>query len=321
MNEETITNFLKNYIGSINDMKTPLFDIYREKFYKENKTVIGKYIPKSKRYEIYLRNIFSKYIWEIDGLFHKEGINFSFTRIKLGKFNTLIPFEINCAMESILTKDLRISGLFRQSTTTANLKECHEKIQFCRKKNITRLEVINILKQIDIITLTSVYKQLYDQYSMPLVPRWALKTFVSISDIENDIERIILIKYLIYYFPKANRNLLDSITRFFALIQHFVSDMEESSLVNMDMHGFAVVMMPQIFLKHDYILDLSGINKLIDVLEFIFLKRNILFSVGIEERGLDGFIETSYFDLKNEANMNCLIETEGSESDYSEYAV
>lgn len=316
MNEESITNYLKTYIDSINDVRTPIFDIYRDEFYEENKKTIWKYIPTKKIYEIYLRNIFSRYFWNIDGLFYKNGIDFSYTRIKLGKSKTLIPVEINCAMESILTKDLRISGLFRQSTTISNLRECHKKIQYCRKKNMSRLEVINNLLHFDIITLTSVYKQLYDQYSMPLIPKWVLNIFVTISDIQSDVDKIILLKYIIYYLPKSNRNLLDSITQFFALIQHLASDIDGDSAVNMDMHGFAVVMMPKIFLKQDYSLGLTDINKLIDLLEFIFIKRNILFSVGIREKEYDGFVETIYYDLKDGASINHLHEPEDSQSDY-----
>lgn len=304
MNEDKISDYLRNYIESINDMKTPAFIEYKEKFERHNRGVITKHIPLFSRVEIQIRNYFSGHFFNISGIFLKNNIVFSYSRIKLGRSKILVPIEINCTMESILTKDLHVSGLFRRSTTVSNLQECHSLIRKCLKKNMSKLDIINNLLNFDLITLTSVYRQLFDHFSMPLIPKWYLKSFVKVSEIESETEKIILLKYIIYSIPKSNRNLLESLTQFFSLIQYLIEDTETETPINMDMHGFAVVMMPKIFIQKNYSFDLADLNKLIDVLEFIFEKKNILFSIGVERKEENGISYINYFDLGNQENIN-----------------
>ncbi|KRH92377.1 putative Rho GTPase-activating protein domain, Rho GTPase activation protein [Pseudoloma neurophilia] len=310
MNEDRITGYLKKFVESINDIHTPAFDAYKECFIKNNIIVIKKYVSFTKRSTIFLRNILNTKFFNFNGTFFKKNVSFSYTRIRLGKFKNLIPFEINCIMESILTKELNISGLFRQSTTIQNLNDCHLTVN--QSKTLSKLECINNLLKFDLITLTSVYKQLYDQYPMSLVPKWLVYEFIKVSDISDINEKNIMLKYLIYNLPKANRNLLDSITAFFAMIQHLIENTDNSP-VNMDMHGFAVVMMPKIFLKNNNKLELTEINKLIDILEYIFINRNILFSIGVKKENIDGIVQIVYYDMKNEPNFGYYtVKEEGS---------
>lgn len=277
MNEDRICDTLNKNFYSINDMTTPIFNFHKKKFFLENKNILKKYISIFLKLEIFIRNLISKYFFDCNGIFYENDVDFSYCRIKLGKKNVLIPFEINCTMESILTKNLKVSGLFRRSTTISNLKECHQTIQFCKHNSMNRLDVINQLLRFDLITLTSVYKQLFDHFSMSLFPIIFKDLFMKINDLNDENEKIILIKFIIYSMPKPNRNLLDSICCFFALIQNLIEDWEAEAR-NMDMHGFAVVMMPKIFIRSNINLDLNIIEKYIDVLEFIFLKRKILFA-------------------------------------------
>lgn len=312
MNEDKVTNFLKKFIESVNDMRTPVFEKYKKKFINENSAILNKYVSKKLKWEIQIRDLISKYLYSVNGIFFKKGVNYSFCRIKLGRGNVLVPLEFTCMMETILTKSLKVSGLFRRSTTGTNLQHCHQLIVNCQKKSLYRLYMINNLLQFDLITLTSVYKQLFDQFPSPLIPNWYLELIFKISDIESASEKITLLKYIIYTIPKPNRNMLDSITQFCSLIYRLVDDPSENIATNMDIHGFVVVMMPKIFIKPDTKVDLNDINKLIEVLEFIFVNRLVLFSVGKQKNMVNNKYITEFFDTGTQPNIQHTTESKST---------
>lgn len=296
MNEERITEYLVEFIESVNDITTPAFEAYRTMFITENFDIIRKYVPLTKRLHINLRNFISQNLFLFNGEFLKKEIRFSYTRIRLGQNKTLVPIEFNCLMESILTKNLNESGLFRRSATLNDLENCQKIFKDTKLKIMFRLDIINHLLQFDLITLTSVYKQLFDNYAMPLIPNRYLKLLLTISRLDSDYEKIVLLKYIIYTMPKPNRNMLDSVCSFFSLIQFLIACPKQADSRNMDMHGFAVVIMPKIFLKPSTKVSLDDINNLIKVMEYIFENRMVIFSIGVEEYKDNDAMVINYYD-------------------------
>ncbi|ELA45998.1 hypothetical protein VCUG_02509 [Vavraia culicis subsp. floridensis] len=296
MNEENITEYLVEYIESINDMDTPVFERYKAQFLNENHEIIQKHVPFLTKIRISAQNFVSMNMFACNGEFYSYNTKFSYTRIRLGQRKVLVPIEFNCIMEAILTKNLNESGLFRKSANISDLERCFCLINDSETRQMYRLEIINRLLPFDIITLTVAYKRLFDNYEMPLIPRLYLKVLLKVAKLENKYEQVVLLKYILYMMPKSNRNMLDSITQFFALMRHLVTNYNQKPTHNMDLHGFAVVIMPKIFLKPGTPVNLDDINDLIKVTEFIFENRKIIFSVGVERMKRNGQYVTDYYD-------------------------
>ncbi|ELQ74949.1 putative Rho GTPase-activating protein domain, Rho GTPase activation protein [Trachipleistophora hominis] len=296
MNEENITEYLVEHIESINDMDTPVFERYKAQFLLDNREIIKKYVPFMKRFSICMRNCFSNSLFTFNGAFYNNSTKFSYTRIRLGQRKVLVPIEFNCIMEAILTKNLNESGLFRKSANISDLERCFSLINDKETRQMYRLEIINRLLPFNIITLTVVYKRLFDNYEMPLIPHSYLKILLNVAKLENKYEQIVILKYVLYMIPKSNRNMVDSITQFFALMRYLVTNYNKKPTHNMDLHGFAVVIMPKIFLKPGTSVSLNDINDLIKITEFLFENRKILFSVGVERIKRNGQYMVDYYD-------------------------
>ncbi|ELQ75776.1 putative Rho GTPase activation protein, Rho GTPase-activating protein domain protein [Trachipleistophora hominis] len=296
MNEESITEYLVECIDSINDIETPVFERYKAQFVEQNQQIINKHVPFKTRLLIRTKNFLSENLFVCNGAFCNKSTRFSYTRIRLGQRKVLIPIEFNCIMEAILTKNLNISGLFRKSASISEFERCFSLINDQETRSMCRLEIKNRLLPFDIITLTVVYKRLFDNYDMTIIPQSFLKVLLNVSKLESKYEQVIILKYVLYMMPKSNRNMMDSIAQFFALMRYLIIYYNKTPTPNMDMYGFAVVIMPKIFLKPATAVSLDDINALIKLTEFIFENRKILFSVGVNRSMRDGSYTVDCYD-------------------------
>lgn len=295
MNEERISEYLSEYITSINDMPTPAFETYKEKFMNENSKIINKHLSISKRFRQALSRKMKCFDSQDEEFLRKE-TKFCYTRICLGQNKVLVPIEFNCMMEAILTKNMSESGLFRKSTSFINLERCLGFINDTDTYQMYKLDIINKLVSFDIITLTAAFKKLFDNFKTTVIPQQYIDMLLGISKIDDMFDKVVLLKYIIYSIPKSNRNILDSITQFFSLIQYLITSPELVVISNMDMHGFAVVIMPKVLLCSKSKVDLKMVNDLVDVMEFILRHRMILFSVGTEKIKENSGYYISYYD-------------------------
>lgn len=276
MNELLVSRFLKNTFISFNDFNTKDFKDFKMRYFERHKKHLLKYGYFEKS-ALINGNRFFKYIYNIEPMYNNR-VSFIHTRVKLGKKEIMIPVEMDIMMELIFSKDLNKRGLFRRSAAINKVKNAEKDLFNGIFSETARENIIRKLKDCDIITLTIVFKKLFDRYKL-LFPIYFLPKIVDIIKTEDLNEKLIRTKLIILSLPTTNRFLLDSICKFFSCIHFISTDKGTDYTENMNIRGFAVVMAPKLFVKNNSDITMELLNDAITFLDFIFCNSQEIFSV------------------------------------------
>ncbi|KAF7703836.1 hypothetical protein CDIK_0132 [Cucumispora dikerogammari] len=276
MNELLVSRFLLEPFDCINDLTSAEFETFRVKYFQKHKKYLSD-IGFIKRLVLISGNELCKYMYGIKGLYNGM-IRFTHTRVRLGTKHIMIPIEIDIMMELIFSKDLNKRGLFRRSGAVNKITDAETILFENIYSETARDNIIRKLRSFDIITLTIVFKKLFDQYNL-MFPVFFLPQIVEIVKATSMSEKLIRTKLIILSLPPSNRYLLDSVCQFFSLIHFISTDKGTDYRENMNIRGFAVVMAPKLFVKTSQDITMDLLNDAITFLDFVFCNSKKIFEI------------------------------------------
>ncbi|KAG0439843.1 hypothetical protein DMUE_2154 [Dictyocoela muelleri] len=278
MNDNEIFKKFKNIrFESINDLTEEEFQLYYDYFYRKHYSLLRKYITllnleKIKKYG--LLNVFykEKSLQNDDSTLHPTKFHYSLSEQK-------ISIEFYILMEVIIKKDLKTQGLFRKNTSYSLLKKSYDDlVKFISENKKPELIIAKMLEY-DEITLCCLFKRLFDNYSTGPLPVVFFDSYIGLADVENHYERIICLKFLHLNVPRENRVFIEVMANFFEMLYRVSTSDGKDCKNHLDRYGLAVVMAPKFFKLADINFSLESIEKLSDLVTFVFKYIDSIFKI------------------------------------------
>ncbi|TBU06755.1 RhoGAP domain-containing protein [Hamiltosporidium tvaerminnensis] len=94
-----------------------------------------------------------------------------------------------------------------------------------------------------------------------------------------DIRMKLIMKFTILSLPRQNRRFLEVLIKFFSVVHNLSIKGDKMHKKNMTLRGYSVVIMPKLFLKTKHSLDITEINELVDLSEYILFNSPSFFDI------------------------------------------
>ncbi|ELA47223.1 hypothetical protein VCUG_01323 [Vavraia culicis subsp. floridensis] len=274
MNETYIETKLSEKNLTIDDISDEEYREYLEYFVNTNMDVLRtvfslievRTIPDS----VYIPNMYKF------KEFTRENVKLEPTRLKYSYRELNIPSDLNQIMEFFLTLDLTQTGIFKRSPSVVVMEAAIKDFEECMQ---AQENIHEKMIQYDGITVSSVFKNVFNYYEMPILPKEFVDYFCRIKRLSDVKEQHIAIKFLLLCLPKKNRNALEAVIRFIEIVHGLADKRDLDRTKHMDFPGFVSVMMPKLMLKSNIRIRIENLKDLIDVLLIVFKKYRCFVSV------------------------------------------
>lgn len=245
--DKALADFLRNLkTESINEKTPDEAMLFVKDFYYRHTSYIKKHMSCKERAWARGDVIFG--IFNSKTPMDRPDVNKSPTRFKVGRGELLIPDDFNAVAEAILRNDLAASeGLFRRVPNFNVLKEAKDLVMEMTREGYPVSQIIESLGKYDVITLTSVFKGLFNFYKTKMFPDYYANVFASLGQGASLEEIKATVKFLVMALAPENRKIYEFLCTFVKFVTTITMMADPRCKLNMDSAGFSNVIVSKLF--------------------------------------------------------------------------
>lgn len=264
MNEEVIEKMLKSKKVTYNDLDDREFVSLIEKFIScnflttdsKNMWLLLKFLEESKKID-----------WKEDEL--KSDHRWEDTRFKFTGEVLMIPVSLNRIMEYLISRDLKVEGIFKRSPQYSKIQEAITDFNICIQRKEDLEERIG---KYDTLEIASVFKEILGAYNHAIIPSGFVKYLCQIQRSKiSEKEKIRALRILLFQLPRSNLDVLQSVIAYIRIIHGVFSQYSTKWMKQIGLDGFSAVITPRL-IASTKITDIQDIIHLADII--IFMTQN-----------------------------------------------